>query len=44
VFFQLIDDHSCYAVASHVEWGETAEAPIAVFDKALAAYGVPNGC
>lgn len=40
VIFQLIDDHSRYAVASHVAWGETAEAAIAVFDKAVAAHGV----
>ena len=26
--FQLIDDHSRYAVASHVAWGETTEAAI----------------
>ena len=42
VIFQLIDDHSRYAVASHVAWAETAEAAIAVFDKAVAAHGVPQ--
>lgn len=42
VIFQLIDDHSRYAVASHVAWGETVEAAIAVFDKAVAAHGVPQ--
>ncbi len=42
VIFQLIDDHSRYAVASHVAWGETAQAAIAVFDKAVAAHGVPQ--
>lgn len=42
VIFQLIDDHSRYAVASHVAWGETAEAAIIVFDKAVAAHGVPQ--
>ena len=42
VIFQLIDDHSRYAVASHVAWGETSEAAIAVFDKAVAAHGVPQ--
>jgi putative transposase len=42
VIFQLIDDHSRYAVASHVAWSETAEAAIAVFDKAVAAHGVPQ--
>lgn len=42
VIFQLLDDHSRYAVASHVARGETAEAAIAVFDKAVAAHGVPQ--
>jgi transposase InsO family protein len=42
VIFQLIDDHSRYAVASHVAWGETAEAAIVAFDKAVAAHGVPH--
>jgi transposase InsO family protein len=42
VIFQLIDDHSRYAVASQVAWGETTEAAIAVFDKAVAAHGVPQ--
>jgi putative transposase len=42
VIFQLIDDHSRYAVASHVAWGETAEAAIVVFDGAVAAPGVPQ--
>lgn len=42
VIFQLIDDHSRYAVASHVADSETAEAAIAVFDKAVAAHGVPQ--
>ncbi|SEB27186.1 Transposase InsO and inactivated derivatives, partial [Mycobacterium sp. 283mftsu] len=42
VIFQLIDDHSRYAVASHVARSETAEAAIAVFDKAVAAHGVPQ--
>ncbi len=42
VILQLIDDHSRYAVASHVAWGETVEAAIAVFDKAVAAHGVPQ--
>lgn len=41
VIFQLIDDHSRYAVASHVARGETSQAAIAVFDKAVAAHGVP---
>lgn len=38
VIFQLIDDHSRYAVASHVAWSETAEAAI----KAVAAHGIPQ--
>lgn len=42
VIFQLIDDHSRYAVASHVAWSETAEAAIAVFDKAVYTHGVPQ--
>jgi putative transposase len=42
VIFQLIDDHSRYALASHVAWGETAVAAITVFDKAVAAHGVPQ--
>ena len=40
VIFQLLDDHSRYAVGSHVAWGETAEAALVVFDKAVAAHGV----
>ncbi len=42
VIFQLIDDHSRYAVASHVAFGETAAAAIKVFDKAVTAHGVPQ--
>lgn len=42
VIFQLIDDHSRYAVASHVAWGETAADAIIVFDKAVLAHGVPQ--
>jgi putative transposase len=42
VIFQLIDDHSRYALASHVAWSETAAAAITVFDKAVAAHGVPQ--
>ena len=42
VILQLIDDHSRYAVGSHVAAGETADAAIAVFDKAVAAHGVPQ--
>ena len=42
VIFQLIDDHSRYAVASHVAWSETAKDAIIVFDKAVGAHGVPQ--
>lgn len=42
VIFQLIDDHSRYAVASHVASSETATDAIAVVDKAIAAHGVPQ--
>lgn len=42
VIFQLVDDHSRLAVASHVAWGETSAAAIAVVDKAIAAHGVPQ--
>lgn len=42
VIFQLIDDHSRYAVASHVAWSETAKDAIIVLDKAVAAHGVPQ--
>jgi transposase InsO family protein len=42
VIFQLIDDHSRYAVASHVASSETAKAAIVVVDKAVAAHGVPQ--
>ena len=42
VIFQLIDDHSRLAVASHVAWGETSAGAIAVVSKGIAAYGVPQ--
>jgi putative transposase len=42
VIFQLIDDHSRYALASQVAWTETAEAAVAVVTKAIAAHGVPQ--
>ena len=42
VIFQLIDDHSCLAVASSVAWGETSEAAVAVVKKGIAAHGVPQ--
>ena len=42
VIFQLEDDHSRKAVASHVAGGETAEAALAVFQKGVASCGVPQ--
>lgn len=42
VIFQLIDDHSRLAVASHVSWGETSEGAIAVVSKGITAHGVPQ--
>lgn len=42
VIFQLQDDHSRLAVASLVAHRETGDAAVAVFDKAVAAYGVPQ--
>jgi putative transposase len=42
VIFQLIDDHSRYALASHVASSETASDAITVVDKAIAAHGVPQ--
>ena len=42
VIFQLEDDHSRVAVASHVAGGETAEAAVIVFKKGVAARGVPQ--
>src|SRR5579875_1652095 len=42
VIFQLIDDHSRLAVASHVASGETSEAAITVVKKGIAAHGVPQ--
>jgi putative transposase len=42
VIFQLIDDHARFAVASHVAWGETSEAAIAVVRKGITAHGVPQ--
>jgi transposase InsO family protein len=42
VIFQLVDDHSRLEVASHVADGETSEGALAVFTKAVAAYGVPQ--
>ncbi len=42
VIFQLQDDHSRLAVASHVASGETSEAALAVVAKGIAALGVPQ--
>jgi putative transposase len=42
VIFQLIDDHSRLAIASHVAWGETSEGAIAVVSKGIQAHGVPQ--
>ena len=42
VIFQLQDDHSRLAVASLVAGAETSQAAVAVFDKGVAARGVPQ--
>jgi len=42
VIFQLIDDHSRLAIASHVARSETAEAALAVVKKGIRAHGVPQ--
>lgn len=42
MIFQLEDDHSRLAVASHVDDGETAQSALAVFGKAVAQHGVPQ--
>lgn len=42
VIFQLVDDHSRLAVASHVTWAETSEGAIAVVRKGITAHGVPQ--
>jgi transposase InsO family protein len=42
VIFQLVDDHSRLAVASHVATAETAAGALAVFRKGVAACGVPQ--
>jgi transposase InsO family protein len=42
VIFQLIDDHSRYALASHVAWAETSEAAVTVAKNAITAHGVPQ--
>lgn len=42
VVFQLQDDHSRLAIASHVASGETSEAALTVVKKGIAAHGVPQ--
>jgi putative transposase len=42
VIFQLEDDHSRLAVASHVASGETSEGALTVMRKGIAAHGVPQ--
>lgn len=42
VIFQLQDDHSRLAVASHMASGETSEAAPAVVKKGIASHGVPQ--
>lgn len=42
VIFQLEDDHSRLAVASHVATGETTEGALAVVRKGIAKHGVPQ--
>jgi transposase InsO family protein len=42
VIFQIIDDHSRYAVASLAASGETSEAAIRVVQQGIAACGVPQ--
>jgi transposase InsO family protein len=44
VILQLIDDHSRYAVASHVAWGETSEAATRCSTKPWPPTGCRNGC
>lgn len=40
--FQLLDDHSRKAVATHVADGETAKGALAVVKKGIASHGVPQ--
>ena len=42
VIFQLIDDHSRLAIASHAAVAETSADAIAVVKKGIAAHGVPQ--
>lgn len=42
VIFQLIDDHSRLAIASHVDRAETSEGALQVVKKGIAVHGVPQ--
>lgn len=42
VVFQVLDDHSRIAIASHVASGETSDAAVHVIAKGIAARGVPQ--
>lgn len=42
VIYQLEDDHTRVAIASHVGWSENSEDALIVFKKGVAAYGVPQ--
>lgn len=42
MIFQLEDDHSRLAVATHVATGETAEGALTVVKKGIAKHGVPQ--
>lgn len=42
VIFQLQDDHSRLAIASHVASGESSQAALAVVKKGIASHGLPQ--
>ena len=42
MIFQVLDDHSRVAIASHVASGETSDAAVHVIAKGIAARGVPQ--
>lgn len=42
VIFQLIDDHSRLAIASHADRAETSEGALKVVKKGIAVHGVPQ--
>ena len=44
VIFQLIDDHSRYAVASHVAWGETSRTRSRCSTRPSPRTACRNGC